>query len=864
MFRYADTEVCPVCRATMARNAHTCPSCHTTLSGSVAQELFRTLTRADGLVADLLRLSANSTAARTAGPAAAVPATGTVPVGAPAVAPSAGNPAPAPAAPARVPAAPAPSGQGPGTAGLPAFPAPRPAPARTGFAAESGAKILLGLGALCLLVAAIVFIAVAWSQMGVGGRTAVLLGLTAAAAATATFLAHRELRGGAEAFTTVALGFLVVDVFGARSSGWLPQMDGDTFTLVLGCVIGAVALVVALVAARARIGRLISAQLISALAWATGSGALAVMIDGAAGVTAGLVATLVLAAGCHALRLRISAVTLAIVTIYWWLFLVVTGLGRLDGDPTYAAFFGGLTVWPLLVAAALAGALAVVRPLPLPVRVTGLGAAVAVISFVLAGPASDEEPIVVVGVALLFVALGMLTVTFRRDAWAWAISAPVVSAALALTSHATMRLGHAMEAHLDHGTWTSGAGVRLPDDPEPWHYPLALPLTVLGLVAAAWVAVMLLTPHLFRSAQTPRWVVPTAVLTVGSAALLPGAYGAPAALAVIVLLLVATAAALVALRSSDEVAVVAGTGVAGAATLVALLTGSISDVLTAITTGAVVAGSLALAASGRIAVRGIGDVLLAPAAAVFTWTVLHLADVDQSWRAAPILVVIGLWAITRARLTREVPVAATALVATSLSIGMGAGNEQAWTAIDLTVAGVLMAITALVNAHRRWVAWGALALLTLAQWLRLEQVGVDVVEAYTLPLAVVLLVVGVVTMARRPQMGSLRALGTGLVLATMPSLLLALGDPVSLRALLLGIGCSVAVMAGAALRWSAPIIIGGVAGAMLVIRELAHVDVIPQWLVIGLIGLTLIVVGATWERSLAQVKDAADRLRHLR
>ena len=41
-------------------------------------------------------------------------------------------------------------------------------------------RILLGLGALCLLVAAVTFLAVAWSWLGVGGRTGVLLALTAA------------------------------------------------------------------------------------------------------------------------------------------------------------------------------------------------------------------------------------------------------------------------------------------------------------------------------------------------------------------------------------------------------------------------------------------------------------------------------------------------------------------------------------------------------------------------------------------------------------------------------------------------------------------------------------------------------------
>src|SRR4051794_19635527 len=67
------------------------------------------------------------------------------------------------------------------------YAAPFPPPARTsapvasprssaglgaGLSAASVPKLLLGLGAACLLVAAVIFLAVAWSWLGIGGRTA--------------------------------------------------------------------------------------------------------------------------------------------------------------------------------------------------------------------------------------------------------------------------------------------------------------------------------------------------------------------------------------------------------------------------------------------------------------------------------------------------------------------------------------------------------------------------------------------------------------------------------------------------------------------------------------------------------------------
>ncbi len=181
----------------------------------------------------------------------------------------------------------------------------------------------------------------------------------------------------------------------------------------------------------------------------------------------------------------------------------------------------------------------------------------------------------------------------------------------------------------------------------------------------------------------------------------------------------------------------------------------------------------------------------------------------------------------------------------------------------LTLAGVLVMVSALVHPSRRHLGWLGLALLTLAQWVRLQEIGVDQVEAYTLPLALVLLGVGLVQMRRR-DVSSRAALSAGLTLALGPSLLVALTDPVSLRALLLGLACLVLVAAGVGLRWSAPLVAGATVGLVLVLREAAYAQVVPQWVVIGLVGTALTVVGVTWERRLAELRAAAGYVRRLR
>ena len=103
-------------------------------------------------------------------------------------------------------------------------------------------KILLGLGATCLLVAAVIFLAVAWSWLGVGGRTAVLVGLTVTTAVAGQWLARRDLGVAAEALTTVALGLVVLDVFGAENAGWLGTPTDEPFLAILGTTLLAVSL----------------------------------------------------------------------------------------------------------------------------------------------------------------------------------------------------------------------------------------------------------------------------------------------------------------------------------------------------------------------------------------------------------------------------------------------------------------------------------------------------------------------------------------------------------------------------------------------------------------------------------------------
>jgi hypothetical protein len=111
---------------------------------------------------------------------------------------------------------------------------------------------------------------------------------------------------------------------------------------------------------------------------------------------------------------------------------------------------------------------------------------------------------------------------------------------------------------------------------------------------------------------------------------------------------------------------------------------------------------------------------------------------------------------------------------------------------------------------------------------------------------------------------SLRALGPGLGLALVPTLMLVLAEPVGPRAVLLGIACVALVAVGLVRHLAAPLVLGAVVGALVVLREGTMAQVLPQWAMIGLVGVGLTVVGITWEQRLQELRRASAYVRGLR
>jgi hypothetical protein len=699
------------------------------------------------------------------------------------------------------------------------YPAPAPAPAASsGMTMPSVPKILLGLGATCLLVASAIFLAVAWSWLGVGGRTAVLVGLTTATALAGRWLVRRDLGVAAEALTVVSLGLVVMDVLGARGAGWI-DASGNTLGAVIGCALLAVSLGMCLPARR-----LFAPQVAAPLG-------LGLLVLGVAGDHRDQVVAAVSLSCFLALALlgrRIGAVVLP------W----TAGAGAFLSGATFA-----------ILAAEDASAYPTLRGLWVEGHGFGL--------------------VLVAGVVLLPWAL----MPGHDDArqWACATSVSVLTVAAALPVFDESPTAVTLAAAVSAVVWAVASAAT----PPRWYavprVPLAgsllvlvpIPVALAGqgigsvfdvapFFSADWLVRLDPAPHLANPL-----LVPLAVVVVGLAATLTLPRRARSTYSLVGIGYL-TAFVTAAQFSLPLVVFVAALGPFG------VVVAFPSAVLTLVALGEVV-----LVAAYELT-RRTGDatalsaLVLPVALGGFLWVGGHVLAVPHDVRSVVVLVALGLLALAVPQSELQLPAAVTALVASGAGV-LTAADPSFSLAVHLTVAGGLVTVISTVHRDHRPLVWLGGGLLAAATWVRLFELGVRAPEAYTLPTAVVLLIVGLAWMNRDAEVSTTAALLPGLTLATLPTLLWALADPLSTRAVVIGAVCLVLLVGGASYRWTAPVLVGSLCGAVLVVCELAPYAVqTPQWMVIGAAGAVLIAAGVTWEARVRDLRRAAAYMARLR
>ncbi|GLX19192.1 SCO7613 C-terminal domain-containing membrane protein [Streptomyces lavendulae] len=722
-------------------------------------------------------------------------------------------------------------------------------------AKPSAQNVLLTLGAALLAVAALAFTLLSWGSLGIGGRSAVLAVLTAAALAAPAALLRHGLRSTAEAVAGVGLLLTVLDAYAVRAVG-LSGADGVAYAAWASAVLAGGWAGYGAALGRLRLPVLAAvgaAQLPLPLA-AAAAGA------GPLGAGAALLATAALDAA-----LAVAVARRAVRVPAWVCSGVLGGAALAVGLARSLAEPGAAGPALLLAAGGLLG-VAVARREPrasAAALVGGLAAVSAAGALVPAGAGSGWWAVA----ARVAAALALSAAAVRAGSGAGAAPGAVrrgllragaaVAALGAFAGLAAVAVVLVARAAVLREVWAATT-------PAQGGPGAGLAVALLLAAAALWLP----------GGVVPRPVAGAAAVVCGGAALFvaPMPLGLPVWAVFAAQLGVVLSAGVAAVRAPVRAVAFAAGGCAAVGALSVSLAALDGRAATFAVFG-LLGACCALGAAHRAAAVplragwAVGAVGYAAALAVALGAV---AGLPWSWRAVAVLAVPALVAASAPRLgpVRVAAEAAAAGVgALAVAVALAAGDAPVL-ALVLGLAGAVCAGAAL---RPEWHAlgWAAGVLSVAAAWVRLAAWGVAVPEAYALPVAVPALAVGLLRRRRDPEASSWSAYGPGLGAALLPSLVAAWGDAHWPRPLLLGTAALAITLAGAHRRLRAPLLLGGAVLAAVALHELAPyvvqvVGVLPRWLPPALAGLLLLVVGATYEKRLRdarRLRAAIGRLR---
>lgn len=863
----------------------------------------------------------------------------------------------------RQPAAPAPEFAWPSTPTATAYPAndrQMPAKVRRNVSPQ---QLLLSLGAALLLVASIVFVAVAWNNLGLAVQMAAMLGVTALATWSSAIVARRRLRATAEALGAVASGLVAVDlwavwqfdVFGVRhlrgpayaaiSAVVAALLLAGASRLIRGVVVFGIARVVAaqvpvlaamlaLAEPHRELRALIAAALVST---ATFDRVLAVRTVGlpratawtfaVAGWLVGTILALGSASAPDVAGRHTAMVVLAIAAVSVLPpltrdvpanvrnFVTASGIAAAVLDARFIADFAGGRVglcalgliggtfiamsskvrsierWVLAsgvgIAVVSGAALVNTHPRSLAWIAIAGGGAGAVIHGVLA--AHDRRLSIPIGAAALVVALTSALASWQvapnSVAFVAVACGSVVLGVAAIRRHASEQPGLLVVAAMAAGGGIVGladfGGFRLlglalvltgaawllfaaQPDHDRYSQPALVTLAIAQVVQlqsptvrpVEYVSVglgfvILCISRAYSVVARPRLavsaialgLVPSAVVSVSD----PGISRAIAVVAVGIAVL------WFALRRAPGP--LAAICVVGIALSCAGLGFHQQFVVLAAALGTV---GVMLSVSARVRPHLVGAMPLA--ALMFTGTAAaalaaaHVPPGPAGVCLAAAATLLLTAAVMTSGSTESAALDALSIVTAIAAITTSSASDQSvWVQSTLAIAGASWLAVGWRRWNLGWVLPGIVALAAALFYL-LGNDKVVLVEAYTLPVAALLLAIGLVIARKQPLTSSWVIAGPALVVGLVPSSFVALVDQYPLRPMVVIAVSSLVIVVGLRLRWQALIAPATTCLVAVAIGQLAPYAVgAPRWLTLGGVGVALIVTGARYEQRL---KDA--------
>lgn len=842
--RFADPQACPDCRGAIAGQP-VCPHCGLDLTSAEVRQLWQTLLQADELLAQATRQ--RDLTVLTPPPVIAPPLPQAPRV--PSAPPSARYAAPQPTA----------------TDPYAAYPAPQQPPPPRKERSWSVGTILLVLGAFGLIVAGLIFVTRSWEDIGLAGKTLILLGVTVIVGLLGVWVTRRPLRASAEAVWTVFLALLTLDFFAARHEGLagLGGLEIDWAWVVWGVVMLALSVGIAVWARKPVSADLVAPAIVGGIGIAMagiGSGTVVDEWDFAWRAIVALVVAGLLALSTRPARHRPMTITARAVFAGFFVAAYVAAFVELvDNSSLRELVQDGHGYTMLLMAVASLVVAWLVRPTRIPAVALAVLAACALVIT----PAADaREP---EGAWLAVAALAVvLAIGASRGAHSWVRgvrcgSVPVIGGILVLHVGLLVAVFETLDPIFNipwKAAWDTRLDAPMVDNYETWTVPV--------VVAAFLVVVWFLT----------RWPelddLRTYASTAVAAAVALGAVDLVVAMRLpiwaVAAVLLAVAAGLLAVQARGLVAH-AGPAAAIVVTAASALAAA-SHGVSAFTwlVGALILAALALA-KGPELLRQAYALLAVPLGLGGVAALVDLLDVHDA--VTSLVVLVGAIAVIAAAglLLRDhelrMPLeGSAALVGFVALLVPGSTSELA---VRWTIAGVALIASAAGIRDRRWYVWPGGGALVVAYVLLIVDSGFSFVEAYTLPLGAIALAVGLYVVRSKPEVSTWLLLGPGLALALLPSVPQALADPTDLRALLLGLGAVVALALGIRLDWQAPFVFGVTIITVLVLFNSGpYANAAPRVVLIAAVSAVLLGFGITWEDRVRDGRKLVGYVRSMR
>ncbi len=746
------------------------------------------------------------------------------------------------------------------------WPAPKPlvhtAPKPSWWTVQN---LLLSLGAFSIVIAVSVFLAVTWRHLNLAAKGAVLLAITALVLALATVLHRRRLDATAEALGVIGVAMMLVDIRAVQLS--YNGTISDTSVLALGLALSAPLL--------AYVG---STTALRSLRWAATSFVfLLVPVALVANHSSAPLAAIALALQCLAAQYAITRIDAAGWT-NWGRGLARAGVAVSLGSATLLALAAldsprwPLTPGALIVVAAVAGVLTWWhRSVNVVVHTGSFTAAGLLTVAVLHGTSfqlsSDGVLTTAAFMAPFVLAIGFVAGRiYRRGIAAVGVLVAIVGASPVATHTAGGVLGPLLPLSM----WTHRLSARVQEVSS-----FEFERFDAGRI---WIHVVLVG----FAVGTAWWLRPA----VRNVVWVVGALGILATVPVVARLPVAGAAwglLLVGLTTTFGLRRQRAPWMVGATAplLVWALGWSAANrwltitVLVALTVAAVAVAWLertsrptrctvayAISFVGAVTTTGFTAHALRASPPTVWLTVLGAA-VLVSFIAFGTDSTSGIGPVGRpAELVGSVGAAVAMLGLIDLSDDHRASVDQM--TIALLVLGLGLGVHAL-RPIRRWAAGGAALCLLVLIWLRLWDANIELVEAYSLPASALAFAIGWWSTRDRTPFSSWVTVGSGLLVALVPSVVMSVRDAEIARLVLIVVVAGGLVVAGAVRKLQAPLAVGGLSLVVVGVDQLWPVaSQAPRWIVFGLVGAGLLFLGATFERRRRDVVDLAQRYGELR